>query len=134
MKGLNHWQTEGVTKTATPSLLIWKVLKVRRVTVLVTPPDKTLFNSHLCSSLIPTRRGVQNGHPLPYHFSDKTVLQRKLLVHKGVVETTTPCLSSIHRGSPKRRPPACFLCDIKIQARIKQTLCCRPRLFRCIQV
>lgn len=37
MKGLNRWQTEGVTKTATSSLLIWKVLKVRRVTVLVTP-------------------------------------------------------------------------------------------------
>lgn len=46
MKGLNHWQTEGVTKTATPSLLIWGVLKVRRVTVLVTPLTKP------CSTVI----------------------------------------------------------------------------------
>lgn len=41
MKGLNHWQTEGVTKTATPSLLIWRVLKAKRVTVLVPPLTKS---------------------------------------------------------------------------------------------
>lgn len=36
MKGLNRWQTEGVTKTATPSLLIWRV-KSQGVTKMVTP-------------------------------------------------------------------------------------------------
>ena len=38
-------------------------------------------------------------------FSGRTVLQCKPLAHKGVVETTTPCLSSLHKGAIKRRPP-----------------------------
>ena len=52
------------------------------------------------------REGVSKmATPSYITFPSRTVLQCKPLVHKGVVETTTPCLSFLHRGSPKRRPP-----------------------------